>query len=68
VFGPPTFVGVEFPRTADIPRLENRETWGTLYNRVGVVKRHVFCSKGFQVLIFPSWEFLILVLLLSFAH
>jgi hypothetical protein len=22
-------VGIEFPWTADIPRLENRETWGT---------------------------------------
>ena len=39
--------------------------WGTLYNRVGVVKRHVDRRK---VLTFPSWKVLVLLLVLLFAH
>lgn len=43
------------------------KAWATLYNRIGVVKRHVDMRK---VLTFLSWKvlLLLLVLLLLFAH
>jgi hypothetical protein len=48
----------------EVPGLEHRETRGTLYNRVGVVKRH---ESDRRVLFFPSLRVLGLGLLLAHA-
>jgi hypothetical protein len=58
---PGRHVGMTGPRLAPNKRAR---TWGTFYNRIGVVKRH-FNQK---VLTFPSLAVLVLVLLLIVAH
>lgn len=38
--------------------------WATLYNRIGVVKRHL---RRRRFLFFPSWEVFVFVLAFAFA-